>query len=106
MKDEDRERSLIEVARDAIDEDEIEAMFELTTDKDCDPDAVRALHEVTAKTLVRDLRISVEHARIRGRDPSGDDVGDAIEQFRGCCGQTTMQLSSLPTEPLHAEWVD
>lgn len=105
MKDKDRELNLLEIAREAIDEDDIALMFERTTD-DCDYDAVRALQEVTAQMLVRDLLATVEHARLRGRDPTGDDVGDAAQRRRGCCMQPMeMQATSLLVDKDHG-WVE
>lgn len=107
MKDKDRERTLLEIAREAVDEDEIAEMFERTTGDDCDYDAVRALHEVTASALVRDLLAAVEHARLRGREPTGDDVGDAVERQRDCCGQTisTQHAMMLSSDPDYGAWV-
>lgn len=107
-KDHDWERNFIQIARAAIDEDEIEEMLTLITDDDCDDDAVRALHEVTVKHLLRDVLASVEHARIRGRCPTGDDVGDAVEQLRDCSGRTkAMEYVALESsEPVHGWWVD
>lgn len=86
MKRDDRDYTIHDAARDAIDEDGLARVLSLAADtKDCEDEAVAALHAVLADTLVADALAAAAAAQWRGRGPTGDDVGQAAERRRSCC---------------------
>ncbi len=101
MKGQDTDESIHEAAREAIDEEGLARVLELAAGEDCDDDAVAALHEVTADTLVADALAASGAAGWRGRGPTGEDVGAAAEKRRSCCEREPPEM--VPTSA-RVEW--
>lgn len=100
MKRDDRDHTIFDAARDAIDEDDLARVLALAADaEDLDDEAVAALHAVATDTLVADALAAAAAARWRGRAPTGDDVGEAAERRRSCCDdkptEESMELKIL-----------
>lgn len=106
MKKSDEPESIHEVARDAIDDEELARLLELVGGGECNQDAVDALQAVTTETLVADVVAAVRYAQRRGRLPTGEDVGNAADQRRSCCERQGMRLMSgeFDDEGLIAVW--
>lgn len=85
MGEPDDSISIHEAARDAIDEEELERVLEVAASGEYEEDAVEALRAVTADGIVADALAATAHARRRGRDLTGEDVGDAADERRACC---------------------
>lgn len=101
MKKRDTNDSIFETARDAIDEEGLARVLELAAGEGCDDDAVAALHEVTADTLVADALAAARVAGWRGRYPTGEDVGTAAEKRRSCCERGSDEMYPLSAK---GEW--
>lgn len=99
MKKSDEPDSIHEVARDALDDEELARLLELAAGGECNQDAVDALQAVTIETLVADVVAAVRHARRRGQLPTGEDVGDAADKRRSCCERQNMRVMSLKSDP-------
>lgn len=91
MKRTDDGDSIYEAAHDAIDEKALARVLELAAGEGCDDEAVAALHAVTAETLLADALAAAAFARRRGRQPTGEDVGNAADKRRSCCDQNEVE---------------
>lgn len=85
MKGSDDRTSLHEAVADAIDEEQLARALDLATDGEYEQDAVAALHVVAAEEIVAVVLGATDRARRRGRNPTGDDVGDAADDRQECC---------------------
>ncbi|MEF8799689.1 MAG: hypothetical protein V5A38_00200 [Halolamina sp.] len=81
------ENAIYEAAREAIDEDALARGLEQIEDQEADPEAIAALHEITAESITRDILAADRHAKRRGRSLTADDIGDAADERRKsrCC---------------------
>lgn len=100
MKEPDERASIHAAAREAIDEDDLAQVLELTAGEEYEQDAVAALREVTADELVADVLAATAHARRRGGPLTGADVGDAADRrrLRCCQPEPLTQPTSLKVE--------
>lgn len=100
MSGEETPAQIHEVARQAIDEDALAEVLELTAGEACEADAVAALQEVIADEIVADAVAAAQRARRRGRLPTGDDVGDAADDRRVCYPP---EVKNRPLKPAYTE---
>lgn len=94
MKKPNERNSIHEAAKKAIDEDDLARVLELAGGEECGHDAVKALQEVTAEEIVADALGAAAHARRRGRELTGEDIGGAVDERRSCCSQQQTVHSS------------
>lgn len=98
MKQRDRDDNIYDAARDAIDEDGLARVLMAAAEtEDLNDEAVAALHAVVTDTLVADALAAAAAARWRGRDLTGDDVGEAAERRRSCCDDEPRGPPMVPT---------
>lgn len=104
MKRDERDYTIYDAAREAIDEDGLAKVLALAADtEEPDDEAVAALHAVATDTLLADALAAAAAAKWRGRNPTGDDVGEAAERRRSCCDDERPE-GPMELKILKGEW--
>lgn len=100
-KHDDDDPTLRDHAKRAIDEEELQALFDGIAGDDVDREAIQALRAVAVDELLETALAAVSRSERRGRSPTGDDVGAAADDRHNCCGPSPPAKEPLS---LKVEW--
>lgn len=85
MKDRDVDATIHQLARAAIDEDDLIELLEAVSDEGYDAEAAEALRQVAAEDIVRYVLRAAVRARRRARILTAEDIAEIAERDGSCC---------------------
>jgi histone H3/H4 len=84
-----------QVVKRVVDEAEIGQVLDRSAEHGYDDDAIEALREVVGDTTLTISLLAAKRARHRARPVSAEDVAEAAEQYRDCCGDGQAAMEPL-----------